>query len=145
MTKKGMVIIMNFAEKILNLRTEYGYSQETLAEKLNVSRQAVSKWESGATLPETDKVIALSNFFGVSTDYLLKDNIQRDSHESLDRVVLKFLGSAKDMDNISEELIDIMRDGIIDDDEKIRMESIIETLDTITQIISEIKQKINLQ
>lgn len=136
---------MNFAEKILNLRTEYGYSQETLAEKLNVSRQAVSKWESGATLPETDKVIALSDFFGVSTDYLLKDNIQRDSHDSLDRVVLKFLGSAKDMDHISGELIDIMRDGIIDDDEKIRMESIIETLDTITQIISEIKQKINMQ
>lgn len=52
-----MVILMNFAEKILNLRTEYGYSQETLAEKLNVSRQAVSKWESGATLPETDKII----------------------------------------------------------------------------------------
>ena len=145
MKRKGVVITMNFAEKILNLRTEYGYSQETLAEKLNVSRQAVSKWESGATLPETDKVIALSDFFGVSTDYLLKDNIQRDSHESLDRVVLKFLGSAKDMDNISEELIDIMRDGIIDDDEKIRMESIIETLDTITQIISEIKQKINMQ
>lgn len=140
-----MVITMNFAEKILNLRTEYGYSQETLAEKLNVSRQAVSKWESGATLPETDKVIALSDFFGVSTDYLLKDNIQRDSHDSLDRVVLKFLGSAKDMDNISEELIDIMRDGIIDDEEKIRMESIIKTLDTITQIISEIKQKINMQ
>ena len=140
-----MVITMNFAEKILNLRTEYGYSQETLAEKLNVSRQAVSKWESGATLPETDKVIALSNFFGVSTDYLLKDNIQRDSHDSLDRVVLKFLGSAKDMDHISEELIEIMRDGIIDDEEKIKMESIIETLDTITQIISEIKQKINMQ
>lgn len=145
MTKKGMVIIMNFAEKILNLRTEYGYSQETLAEKLNVSRQAVSKWESGTTLPETDKVIALSNFFGVSTDYLLKDNIQCNSKESLDRVVLKFLGSAKDMDNISEELVEIMRDGIIDDEEKIKMESIIETLDTISQIISEIKQKINMQ
>ena len=140
-----MVTTMNFAEKLLNLRTEYGYSQEILAEKLNVSRQAVSKWESGATLPETDKIITLSNFFGVSTDYLLKDNIQRDSHDSLDRVVLKFLGSAKDMDNISEELIDIMRDGIIDDEEKIRMESIIETLDTISQIISEIKQKIYRQ
>ncbi|MDE6750808.1 MAG: helix-turn-helix domain-containing protein [Lachnospiraceae bacterium] len=136
---------MNFAEKILNLRTEYGYSQETLAEKLNVSRQAVSKWESGTTLPETDKVIALSDFFGVSTDYLLKDNIQRNSQDSLDRIVLKFLGSAKDMDNISEELVEIMRDGIIDDEEKIKMESIIETLDTISQIISEIKQKINMQ
>ncbi|MBD5549756.1 MAG: helix-turn-helix transcriptional regulator [Lachnospiraceae bacterium] len=136
---------MNFAEKILNLRTEYGYSQETLAEKLNVSRQAVSKWESGATLPETDKIITLSNFFGVSTDYLLKDNIQLNSHDSLDRVVLKFLGSAKDMDNISEELVEIMRDGIIDDEEKIKMESIIETLDTISQIITEIKQKIFMQ
>ena len=140
-----MVITMNFAEKILNLRTEYGYSQEILAEKLNVSRQAISKWESGATLPETDKIITLSNFFGVSTDYLLKDNIQCDNHDSLDRVVLKFLGSAKDMDNISEELIEIMRDGIIDDEEKIKMESIIETLDTISQIISEIKQKIYRQ
>lgn len=140
-----MVILMNFAEKILNLRTEYGYSQETLAEKLNVSRQAVSKWESGATLPETDKIITLSNFFGVSTDYLLKDNIQLNSHDSLDRVVLKFLGSAKDMDNISEELVEIMRDGIIDDEEKIKMESIIETLDTISQIITEIKQKIFMQ
>ncbi|MBD5520711.1 MAG: helix-turn-helix transcriptional regulator [Lachnospiraceae bacterium] len=136
---------MNFAEKLLNLRTEYGYSQETLAEKLNVSRQAVSKWESGATLPETDKIITLSNFFGVSTDYLLKDNIQRNTQDSLDRVVLKFLGSAKDMDNISEELVDIMRDGIIDDEEKVKMESIIETLDTISQIISEIKSKINMQ
>lgn len=140
-----MVITMNFAEKLLNLRTEYGYSQETLAEKLNVSRQAVSKWESGATLPETDKIITLSNFFGVSTDYLLKDNIQRNTQDSLDRVVLKFLGSAKDMDNISEELVDIMRDGIIDDEEKVKMESIIETLDTISQIISEIKSKINMQ
>ena len=145
MKRKGMVISMNFAEKILNLRTEYGYSQETLAEKLNVSRQAVSKWESGATLPETDKIITLSNFFGVSTDYLLKDNIQLNSHDSLDRVVLKFLGSAKDMDNISEELVEIMRDGIIDDEEKIKMESIIETLDTISQIITEIKQKIFMQ
>lgn len=140
-----MVITMNFAEKILSLRTEYGYSQETLAEKLNVSRQAVSKWESGATLPETDKLITLSNFFGVSIDYLLKDNMQHNSHESLDRIVLKFLGSAKDMDNISEELVEIMRDGIIDDEEKIKMESIIETLDTISQIISEIKQKIYIQ
>lgn len=136
---------MSFAEKILNLRTQYGYSQETLAEKLNVSRQAVSKWESGTTLPETDKVIALSDFFGVSTDYLLKDGIQHNNGDSLDRVVLKFLGSAQDMDNISKELVDIMRDGFIDDDEKIKMESIIETLDTISQIISEIKRKMYMQ
>jgi len=58
--------------------------------------------------------------------------------------VLKFLGSAQDMDNISKELVDIMRDGVIDADEKLRMNTIIETLDTITQIIDEIKLKMNV-
>lgn len=135
---------MNFAEKLLNLRTQYGYSQEALAEKLNVSRHAISKWELGTTLPETDKVITISNFFEVSTDYLLKDNIQLNNNESLDRVVLKFLGSAQDMDDISKELVDIMKDGIIDDNEKIRMDAIIDTLDAIAAIIDEIKQKMNM-
>ncbi len=137
----GRTATMSFAEKIYHLRLQYRYSQEMLAEKLNVSRQAISKWESGATLPETDKVIALSDFFGVSIDYLLKDKKQQNGGESLDRVVLKFLGTAQDMDEISKELVDIMRDGVIDDDEKIRIESIIETLDTISQIISEIRDK----
>ena len=135
---------MNFAEKLLTLRTQYGYSQEALAEKLNVSRQAISKWELGTTPPETDKVITISNFFEVSTDYLLKDNIQLNNNESLDRVVLKFLGSAQDMDDISKELVDIMKDGIIDDNEKIRMDAIIDTLDAIAAIIDEIKQKMNM-
>lgn len=135
---------MNFAEKLLNLRTQSGYSQELLAEKLNVSRQAISKWELGTTLPETDKVIAISEFFGVSTDYLLKNSIQLNNSESLDRVVLKFLGSAQDMDDISKELVDIMADGIIDDNEKVRMNAIIDTLDAIAAIIDEIKQKMNV-
>ncbi|MBD5463814.1 MAG: helix-turn-helix transcriptional regulator [Lachnospiraceae bacterium] len=133
---------MNFAEKLLKLRTQCGYSQEALAEKLNVSRQAVSKWELGTTLPETDKVITISEFFNVSTDYLLKDKFQLSNNDSLDRVVLKFLGSAQDMDNISKELVEIMKDGIIDDEEKIKMESIIDTLDAISKIIDEIKHKI---
>lgn len=141
---------MNFAEKLLNLRTRYGYSQEALAEKLNVSRQAISKWELGTTLPETNKVIEISDFFNVSMDYLLKDNSdlknnRSNNSESLDRIVLKFLGSAQDMDNISRELVDIMADGIIDDNEKVRMNAIIDTLDTISGIIDEIKQKMNLQ
>lgn len=63
---------MNISEKILKLRTEAGLSQEALAEKLGVSRQSVSKWESGAALPDTDKIIAMSDLFKVSTDYLLK-------------------------------------------------------------------------
>ncbi len=136
---------MDFADKLLKLRTQCGYSQEALAEKLNVSRQAVSKWELGTTLPETDKVITISEFFNVSTDYLLKDKFQLSNNDSLDRVVLKFLGSAQDMDNISKELVEIMKDGIIDDEEKIKMESIIDTLDAISKIIDEIKHKIYAQ
>ena len=136
---------MDFADKLLKLRTQCGYSQEALAEKLNVSRQAVSKWELGTTLPETDKVITISEFFNVSTDYLLKDKFQLSNNDSLDRVVLKFLGSAQDMDNISKELVEIMKDGIIDDEEKIKMESIIDTLDAISKIIDEIKNKIYAQ
>ena len=135
---------MNFAEKLLGLRTQSGYSQEALAEKLNVSRQAISKWEIGTTLPETEKVIAISDFFEVSLDYLLKDHVRSDSNESLDRMVLKFLGSAQDMKYISEELVDIMQDGVIDEKERARIESIFDTLDSISQIIAEIKKKMNL-
>ena len=134
---------MDFAQKLLNLRTQSGYSQEALAEKLNVSRQAISKWELGTTLPETEKVIAISDFFKVSLDYLLRGHIRMDSDESLDRMVLRFLGSAQDMENIAEELIDIMQDGIIDEKERVRVEAIIDTLDSIAEIISEIKQKMN--
>ena len=62
----------NLADRIQQLRREHGLSQEQLAEKLNVSRQAVSKWESAQTQPELDKIIALSELFCVTTDYLLK-------------------------------------------------------------------------
>ena len=63
--------LMSFSEKILYLRTRNGMSQEVLADKLSVSRQAVSKWESGVTLPETDKLIIISDMFKVSLDFLL--------------------------------------------------------------------------
>ena len=65
---------MSISEKITNLRKEKNLSQEAFAEALGVSRQSVSKWESGAALPDTDKIIAMSELFGVSTDYLLKDD-----------------------------------------------------------------------
>lgn len=136
---------MKFAEKLLNLRMDRGYSQEALAEELGVSRQAISKWELGTTLPETDKIILISDFFDVSIDYLLKENIKLNSDEGLDRTVLKFLGSAQDMEDISRELVSIMKDGIIDDREKLQMDSIVETLDTIANIIDEIKRKMNMQ
>lgn len=63
---------MDVSEKILQLRKANGFTQEELAEKLNVSRQSVSKWESGQSVPELEKLVALSEIFQVSTDHLLK-------------------------------------------------------------------------
>lgn len=67
---------MILAEKIMELRKQNGWSQEELAVKLNISRQSVSKWESGTSIPDLDKILKLSQIFGVSTDYLLKDEIE---------------------------------------------------------------------
>ena len=64
---------MALPEKLCALRKKSGLSQEQLAEALNVSRQAISKWEGGSATPESDKLLALSNYFDVSLDYLLKD------------------------------------------------------------------------
>lgn len=64
---------MLLAEKIIFLRKQKGWSQEELADRLEISRQSVSKWESGASVPELDKIIGMSHIFGVSTDFLLKD------------------------------------------------------------------------
>ncbi len=66
---------MILADKIIELRKRAGMSQEELAEKLNVSRQAVSKWESAQSTPDLNRILQLSELFGVSTDYLLKDEI----------------------------------------------------------------------
>lgn len=63
---------MDLAEKILTLRKSRNWTQDQLAEQLDVSRQTISKWESGQSLPELDKIIALSEVFNVSTDCLLK-------------------------------------------------------------------------
>lgn len=63
---------MDFLEKILSLRKSRGLTQEQLAEKLNVSRQSVSKWESGQAIPELETIVALCRVFDITTDYLLK-------------------------------------------------------------------------
>ena len=63
---------MNLADSIQSLRKAKGISQEELAERVGVSRQAVSKWESGQSIPDLEKIISLSDFFEVTTDYLLK-------------------------------------------------------------------------
>ncbi len=136
---------MSLGEKISVLRTKCGYSQEYLAEKLNVSRQAVSKWELDTAAPDADKIVAISEFFGVSTDYLLKDHVAITTSDTLDRIVLKFLSSAQEMDGISKALVEIMKDGIIDELEQEQMKDIIATLDSITDIIHEMKRKMNIK
>ena len=65
---------MTLADKIINLRKQNGWSQEELAEKLGVTRQSVSKWESAGAVPDIAKILQMSELFGVTTDYLLKDN-----------------------------------------------------------------------
>ena len=63
---------MNMADRIQYLRKSKGISQEELADKVGVSRQAVSKWESEQSTPDLEKIIIMSDFFGVTTDYILK-------------------------------------------------------------------------
>lgn len=72
-TEKHKEKNMTLGEKIFRLRTEQGFSQETFGEQLGVSRQSVSKWETDQSIPELDKIVAISELFGISTDYLLKD------------------------------------------------------------------------
>ena len=69
---------MDIAEKIIKLRKESGWSQEDLAEKLYVSRQAISRWENGTALPDAQNVLQISKLFGVTTDYLLNDDYESD-------------------------------------------------------------------
>ena len=66
---------MTFSEKLLDLRKQENLSQEALAEKLDVSRQAISRWESGTAMPDAMNLLQLSKLFGVSIDYLLNDEL----------------------------------------------------------------------
>ena len=66
---------MIFADKLIRLRKKAGWSQEELAARLDVSRQSVSKWESAQSIPDLEKIVRLSKLFGVTTDYLLKDEM----------------------------------------------------------------------
>ena len=76
---------MEIGKKIKELRTLKGLTQEELADILQVSRQAISKWESGQSVPESDKLIVISNYFKVSLDYLLKeDDEEQNSSEKVE-------------------------------------------------------------
>ena len=81
---------MILADKIIELRKKSGWSQEELAEKMNVSRQSVSKWEGAQSVPDMERILRLSEIFGVSTDYLLKDDL-----ESMDSAALPDTGTAR--------------------------------------------------
>ena len=88
---------MILADKIIMLRKKSGWSQEELADKLNVTRQSVSKWEGAQSIPDLNKILLMSQIFGVTTDYLLKDEIEEEtlidnekqSEESVRRVSME--------------------------------------------------------
>jgi len=69
---------MILADKIIQLRKKNGWSQEELADQMQVSRQAVSKWEGAQTVPDLEKILRLGQLFGVTTDYLLKDELEQE-------------------------------------------------------------------
>ena len=74
---------MILADKIIEERKKNGWTQEDLAQKLGVSRQSVSKWESAGAIPDLKKIIQLADLFGVSTDYLLKDEVEKENTETI--------------------------------------------------------------
>lgn len=77
--------MMTLAEKVMLLRKQRGWSQEELAEHLGISRQSISKWESGISIPDIDRIIKMSDLFGVSTDYLLKEQIEFEENKREDQ------------------------------------------------------------
>ncbi len=78
---------MNLADRIQQLRKIRGISQEELADRIGVSRQAVSKWESGQTSPDLEKIVLLSDYFEVTTDYLLKGVLPTPAQTGPDQTV----------------------------------------------------------
>lgn len=86
---------MILADKIARLRKKNGWSQEELAEKMNVSRQAVSKWESAQTVSDLEKILMLGNLFGVTTDYLLKDEMENEEFSAGEEITVRRLTLAE--------------------------------------------------
>ena len=86
---------MILADKIINLRKKAGWSQDELAAQLNVTRQSVSKWEGAQSVPDMERIVQMSRLFGVTTDYLLKDELESEefntseSESTLRRVTME--------------------------------------------------------
>ena len=101
---------MTFSDKLIALRKKAGWSQEELAERLNVSRQSVSKWESAQSMPDIDKILQLSSLFSVTTDCLLKDT-QDDTQPAAAQAPspLPRVTSAQAEDYLTKNIRDIVR------------------------------------
>lgn len=89
---------MILADKIIHLRKRNGWTQEELADKLNVSRQAVSKWEGAQSIPDMDKILQMSRLFEVSVDYLLKEELTEsdyveDTSSNIRKITVEFANS----------------------------------------------------
>jgi transcriptional regulator with XRE-family HTH domain len=87
---------MKLYEKIIKLRKSNGWSQEELAEKLDLSRQAISRWENGTALPDANNILQLSKIFGVTSDYLLNEDYSDDGDIPCVKEAKKELDSKKD-------------------------------------------------
>lgn len=133
---------MHFSEKLLYLRNRENMSQEDLANRLNVSRQSISKWEVGDSIPEIMNIIEISKIFNVSVDCLVKDDLSISNDDSIEKIVIDFLNASKNMDRISDDLIEIAKDGIVDSDEKKQLADIILTLDRMSAIVEELKLRV---
>lgn len=89
---------MIFADKLIELRKRHGMSQEELADKLNVTRQSISKWEGAQSVPDLQKVVQLSQLFEVSTDVLLKDELTLGQAEPIERNAVRKKVSLSDVE-----------------------------------------------
>jgi len=86
---------MKLSDKIVKLRKANGWSQEDLAEKMYVSRQAISRWENGTALPDANNILQLSKLFSVTTDYLLNEDYSSDDDIPCVKEVHNILDSKK--------------------------------------------------
>lgn len=104
---------MIFADKLIELRKRHGMSQEDLADRLNVTRQSISKWEGAQSVPDLQKVVQLSQLFEVSTDVLLKDDIPIDDSMNVERQSMCKKLSVADVENyIKHSKASALRSGI---------------------------------
>ncbi len=94
---------MILADKIMNLRKKEGWSQEQLAEKVGVSRQSISKWESAQSIPDMNKLLLLAQIFNVSTDYLLKDEMEVEEYAPEHKIETVSVETGEELTPVSME------------------------------------------